>query len=244
MSDTVMKTTELAGNVAAMDMSILSLIGHADIVVKLVMLMLLLASFWSWAIIFEKIMKFRTINSRSDKFEKVFWSGQLLEQLYERIKTRADHPLAVVFVAAMAEWSRKNASGASRDSSLRVGIKERIFQSMQVAGNREMDKLSKNLGFLATIGSAAPFIGLFGTVWGIMNSFQSIAAAKNTTLAVVAPGIAEALLATAVGLFAAIPAVIFYNFLSSQLNELSNKVDDFSSEVGGLLSRELDEGSR
>jgi biopolymer transport protein TolQ len=242
MSDAVMKTTELAGNIAATDMSILSLIGHADIVVKLVMLLLLAASFWTWAIIFDKMIKFRGLNARTEKFEKVFWSGQLLDQLYERVKTRADHPLAIVFVAAMSEWSRKNqVSGAHH---LHVGIKERIFQAMQVAGNREIDNLGENLGFLATIGSAAPFIGLFGTVWGIMNSFQSIAAAKNTTLAVVAPGIAEALLATAVGLFAAIPAVIFYNYLSGKLNQLSNKVEDFSSELGGLLSRELDEGQK
>ena len=242
MSDAVLKSIELPGTVAPTDMSILSLIGHADIVVKLVMLILLVSSFWSWSIIFEKVMKFRRIKRETDKFEKIFWSGQLLEQLYERVKSKADHPMVMVFVTAMGEWVRK--TSAMRDASLRAGFKERIFQAMQVTANRELDKLSSKLGFLATIGSASPFIGLFGTVWGIMNSFQSIAAAKNTTLAVVAPGIAEALLATGVGLFAAIPAVVFYNFLSTQLNSLGNRIDDFSSELGGLLARELDEGSK
>lgn len=244
MSDMMMKTAEVAGNVAASDMSILSLVGHADLLVKTVMLLLLLASMWSWTIIFDKFLKFRSALAKTERFEKVFWSGQLLDQLYERIQNRVDHPMAAVFVAAMQEWSRRDASQVSTESAnhLFVGIKERIFQAMQVASNREMEKLEKNLSFLATVGSASPFIGLFGTVWGIMNSFQSIAASKNTTLAVVAPGIAEALLATAVGLFAAIPAVIFYNMFSSKLNNMTGRIEDFSSELGALLSRELDQG--
>ncbi len=243
MSDMVMQTAEVAGSVAASDMSIMALIGHADMVVKTVMLLLLLASIWSWTIIFDKLVKFRTAFARTERFEKVFWSGQLLDQLYERIQNRVDHPMAAVFVAAMQEWSRKHsAPGSSTANHLFVGVKERIFQAMQVASNREMEKLERNLSFLATVGSASPFIGLFGTVWGIMNSFQSIAASKNTTLAVVAPGIAEALLATAVGLFAAIPAVIFYNMFSTKLNNLTGRIEDFSSELGALLSRELDQG--
>lgn len=242
MSNMAMKTTELAGSVAATDMSMLALIGQADIVVKAVMLMLMLASIWCWTIIFDKLMKFRAVAAKTERFEKVFWSGQLLDQLYERIQNRIDHPMAAVFVAAMQEWGRKGVQTQADNSRLYVGIKERIFQAMQVAANREIEKLDSNLSFLATVGSAAPFIGLFGTVWGIMNSFQSIAASKNTTLAVVAPGIAEALLATAVGLFAAIPAVIFYNMFSSKLNNLTGRIEDFSSELGALLSRELDEG--
>lgn len=243
VENTTVKANELAGNVAAHDMSIISLIEHSDFVVKLVMLMLFFASIWCWAIIFDKLLKLKNLKDRTDKFEKVFWSGQLLDQLYERIKTRADHPMAIVFVAAMHEWSRQITAG-SEDLLWKLGLKERISQAMQVAKNREMDKLDKNMIFLATVGSSSPFIGLFGTVWGIMNSFQSIAASKNTTLAVVAPGIAEALFATAVGLFAAIPAVIFYNLIAKQINNFHSRVEDFSSELGALLSREIDEGGR
>jgi biopolymer transport protein TolQ len=237
-----MQTTELAGNIAASDMSILSLIGNADIVVKLVMLLLVCASFWSWTIIFDKFFKFRDIKKKTDKFERVFWSGQLLDQLYEKVKSRADHPMAVVFVAAMHEWGRQSGRNSGNNLALIIGVKDRINQSMSVALSREINKLEQNIGFLASVASCTPFVGLFGTVWGIMHSFQSIAASKNTTLAVVAPGIAEALLATAIGLVAAIPAGIFYNILTSQLNSFSARVEDFSTELSALLSREIDEG--
>ena len=190
-------------------------------------------------------MLFQRLNLKTNKFEKVFWSGQLLEQLYERVKNKADHPIAAIFVAAMYEWNRQNIDKMSGSLSyLSASIKERIFQAMDVARNREMERIQKHINFLATVGSAAPFIGLFGTVWGIMNSFQSIAAAKNATLAVVAPGIAEALFATAVGLITAIPAVIFYNLFANKLNNLNSRLDDFSNELGALLSREIDEGMK
>lgn len=235
---------ELAGNTAAaagsMDMSMLSLISHADIVVKSVLLMLIVASFICWTIIFDKFMRFRKLSASTEKFEKIFWSGQLLDQLYERIRNRATHPMAAIFVAAMNEWSRRQEL-VGDENALRTGVKERIFQAMTVAKNRSMERLESNLVFLATVASSAPFIGLFGTVWGIMNSFKSIGAQKNTTLAVVAPGIAEALLATAVGLFAAIPAVIFYNIFTGKLNDYIVKLEDFSNELSALLSRELDE---
>jgi biopolymer transport protein TolQ len=237
-----MQTTELAGNIAASDMSILSLIGNADIVVKLVMLLLVCASFWSWTIIFDKFFKFRDIKKKTDKFERVFWSGQLLDQLYEKVKSRADHPMAIVFVAAMHEWGRQSGRNSGNNLALIIGVKDRINQSMLVALSREVNKLEQNIGFLASVASCTPFVGLFGTVWGIMHSFQSIAASKNTTLAVVAPGIAEALLATAIGLVAAIPAGIFYNILTGQLNSFSARVEDFSTELSALLSREIDEG--
>lgn len=240
MSDNFVKTTELAGNVMATDMSILGLLQQADIVVKLVILLLVLASFWGWSVIFDKLIRLKAIKEKMNRFEKVFWSGQLLDQLYERVKARIDHPMAAVFVTAMQEWGRYKNLNHQLEEGIKAGIKERVLQTMQVACNREMDKLYKHLGFLATIGSAAPFIGLFGTVWGIMNSFQSIAATKNTTLAVVAPGIAEALLATAIGLLAAIPASIFYNYLNGQLHSLEGKIEDFSMEIRVLLSRELD----
>jgi biopolymer transport protein TolQ len=241
MAETTVKVTELAGNIAATDMSILGLISHADLVVKIVMLLLFIASFWSWAIICDKYFKFKTLNDKSEKFEKLFWSGQLLDQLYERIKGRTDHPLANIFIAAMHEWSRSPATG---DYNLTLSLKDRIFKAMDLVVNRESDKIERHISFLAIVGSNAPFIGLFGTVWGIMHSFQAIAASKNTTLAVVAPGIAEALLATAIGLMAAIPASMFYNILSDKLNNLQARMEDFSAELGALLSRELDEGRK
>ncbi len=203
-----------------------------------------MASIWSWAIIIDKSLLLRQVSKYSEKFEKVFWSGQLLDQLYERLRNKADHPLAMVFVAAMDEWSKQKITNKNQNtlSYLSIGLKERILQAMDITKNQEIDKLEKNLSFLAVVGSTSPFIGLFGTVWGIMNSFQSIAAMKNATIAVVAPGIAEALLATAVGLIAAIPAVVFYNLLASKINNISNKVNDFSSELGSLLSQEIDRG--
>lgn len=240
----LVKTTEIAGSVAAADMSIIALVANADFVVKMVMLALILTSVWCWAIIFNKIITYRDIKTKTEHFERKFWSGQLLSQLYERMKmTGADHPLAHIFLAAMNEWGHAVNSKLSNDGgSLKVGIKDRIYQSMLVAGNREIDKLSSNLGVLATVNSAATYVGLFGTVWGIMHAFQSIAASKNTTLAVVAPGIAEALLATAFGLVAAIPAGIFYNYLSSRLNQITSRIDNFASELSNLLSREIDQG--
>jgi len=225
------------------DISLLSLITDADMVVKGVMAILLLASLWCWSIIFDKSFYYRQTKTKLERFEKKFWSGQLLDQLYDRLRDRADNPMAVVFVVAMEEWRRFIANKVqSQDQSLRAGMRERLAQAMAVAVNREVEKLEKNLGVLATVGSSATFIGLFGTVWGIMSSFQSIAASKNTTLVVVAPGIAEALLATAIGLFAAIPAMVAYNLLSARMGHMVGRIEDFASELGALLSRELDEG--
>jgi biopolymer transport protein TolQ len=239
----LVRASEISGSVAASDMSIISLISGADIVVKIVMLSLILTSVWCWTIIFNKIITYRDVKSKTEHFERKFWSGQLLSQLYERLKvTGADHPLAYIFIAAMNEWGHASNSQNSDDGSLKVGIKDRIYQAMVVAGNREIDKLSSSLSVLATVNSAATYVGLFGTVWGIMHAFQSIAASKNTTLAVVAPGIAEALLATAFGLIAAIPAGIFYNYLSAKLNHITSRIDNFASEVSNLLSREIDQG--
>lgn len=242
---TAVDATTLAGSVPVHDFSMFGLFAHADFLVKGVIILLFLASIISWGIIINKLTTYRKIRAKTTKFEKVFWSGRLLDEIYDRIRDFNDHPIAAVFVAAMQEWKRRGAEDtAAKDSHLRAGIKERIFQAMQVARNRGVEEMEKNLSFLATVGSAAPFIGLFGTVWGIMSSFQSIAISKNTTLAVVAPGIAEALFATAVGLFAAIPAMIFYNMFSSDLNRIVGKVDDFSSELDALLSRELDGANR
>lgn len=231
---------EGTSTVATMDMSFFSLFMQADAVVKTVMLMLIAASVWSWGIIFDKWFLFKSIKGKTNNFEKSFWSGQSLENLFERVKGRENHPIALVFSSAMQEWQSRNVKDISTNHNLRVSTKERIYQAMQVTSSKSLDKLEKNLTFLATVGSSAPFIGLFGTVWGIMVSFQSIAISKNTTLAVVAPGIAEALLATAFGLAAAIPAVIFYNKFAGELNRVSNNLDDFSNELGAIISRELD----
>ena len=231
----------LAGSVAATDLSLWSLFLKADFIVKAVMVLLLLASFWCWAIIVEKWIRFRRLKAQADQFEDQFWSGGSLEDLYDKIGARPEHPMELLFASAMREWRRSTAKGLSDDDTLRAGIRERIGQVMHVTLNREMERLERYLGFLATVGSTAPFVGLFGTVWGIMNSFQSIALTKNTNLAVVAPGIAEALFATALGLIAAIPAVVAYNKFSNDLGSYANRLDGFVGEFSAILSRQLEE---
>lgn len=223
------------------DMSFISMFLHADPVVQAIMLMLLLASFWAWATIFDKWLIFRTIKSKTAKFESDFWASEALDKFHERIKKRANHPMAAIFVAAMDEWFRSKIRDiAAANLGQKLGIRERINQVMTVTRNREIEKLESGLGFLATIGSSAPFIGLFGTVLGIMHSFTSIALSKNTSLVSVAPGIAEALFATAIGLFAAIPAVIAYNKFSGELDKFSGKLEDFSMEFNMLMSRQIE----
>lgn len=226
----------------AADLSIWGLAMQADFVVKLVMLALLLASFWCWAIIFQKMKQIRKLRAQASEFEDSFWSGGSLEELYERIGTTPDHPLAMLFAVAMREWTLATTRGIPiPDGQAHFGLQGRIDRVMTVALQREMEALEQRLGFLATVGSTAPFLGLFGTVWGIMNSFQSIAMTKNTSLAVVAPGIAEALLATALGLVAAIPAVVAYNKLSGDLNRYAGRLETFAGEFSALLSRQMAE---
>jgi len=229
-----------AAGVSVVDFSMWGLFMRADLVVKGVMIVLLLASFWSWAIIFDKFLRFRRVIALADRFEEVFWSGNSLEELYERVAPRANHPMALLFVAAMREWMRANGR-STRDVGLSGGLRERIDKIMSVTLSREMAGLERYLDFLATVGSTAPFIGLFGTVWGIMNSFQAIAQSHNTSLAVVAPGIAEALFATALGLFAAIPAVIAYNRFNSQVGRYGDRLEGFSEEFSAVLSRRIEE---
>ena len=240
-----METVQLAA-AGHSDMSIMGLFWAADIVVKLVMLMLVAASVWGWAIIFDKIFRLRRERRRTDAFEEQFWSGGSLDQLYDTIGGDPDNAEARVFTAAMREWRRASAKGltAAGRADLKASLLSRIERSMDMTVGREMDQLSKGIGFLASIGSVAPFVGLFGTVWGIMNSFQSIAESKNTSLAVVAPGIAEALFATALGLAAAIPAVMAYNKFSGDLERIGARLDNFAAEFGTLLARQLDEGGR
>ncbi len=216
---------------------------EADPIVKAVMFMLLIASVICWAIIFDKTFKMRSLRRRAADFEEAFWSGGSLEDLYDRMGNHPDDPMSAVFASAMREWRRSAARGlTARGNEIRASLRQRIDQVMSLTISREMETLEKRMTFLASVGSTAPFVGLFGTVWGIMNSFQSIAASKNTSLAVVAPGIAEALFATALGLVAAIPAVIFYNKLSSDLGKYAARLEGFSSEFASILSRQLDEG--
>ncbi|CAA7618207.1 membrane spanning protein in TolA-TolQ-TolR complex [Candidatus Terasakiella magnetica] len=230
-----------AGAAAQHDLSMWALFLRADIIVKFVMMALIGASFWCWAIIFDKLLKVRQLQTRAEQFEEAFWSGGSLEELYDRIGSRPADPMSSIFVAAMREWRRTAAKGLTDRDHTRASLPQRIDRVMNVTLGREMELLERRLGFLASVGSTAPFIGLFGTVWGIMNSFQSIAATKNTSLAVVAPGIAEALFATALGLVAAIPAVIAYNKISSDLDRYSKRLENFAGEFGAILSRQLEE---
>jgi len=233
-------STAMAGSKAAQDMSFIGLFMQADFVVQTVMAILILASIWSWAIIFEKWTMMKSIKSRSNAFQKSFWSGASLETLHENTKTHGNHPMAKVFCAAMKEWQSRDNKSIQTNQNLRAGTKERINQAMVVAGSKSLEQAEKNLSFLAIVGSSATFIGLFGTVWGIMTSFQAIAISKNTTLAVVAPGIAEALLATAFGLVAAIPAKIFYDKFANEINGMASNLNNFSNELSAILTRELD----
>ncbi len=240
MQDQTISTTDLGGTVP--DLSLWGMFAHADIIVQLVLLLLLAASFWCWAIIVEKIIRYRRVDEQADAFEDLFWSGQSLDDLYQRLKQRADHPMALLFIAAMREWHRSHEAGTT-DMGPSYGLQERIHKVMRVTMNREIEGLERYLGFLATVGSTAPFVGLFGTVWGIMNSFQSIALSHDTSLAVVAPGIAEALFATAMGLVAAIPAVIAYNKFANDMGRYTNRLEGFVDEFTAILSRRLEQGS-
>jgi len=232
-----------AGEVSASSLEeagLWGLVMEADIVVKGVMAILVFASFWSWGVMVDKSLAFGRMNRQAKKFETQFWSGKPLDDLHKRLGDKADHPMARVFVAAMDEWERVK-SGGRAAGSLVAGANDRIDKRMNVAIARELDKAERGMGFLATTGSAAPFVGLFGTVWGIMNSFQAIAVSQDTNLAVVAPGIAEALFATALGLVAAIPAVVGYNRLTSRLNSYAVRLQGFADEFSAILSRQLDE---
>ena len=218
-------------------LSVWHLFAQAGWVVKLVMIGLLAASIWTWAIVVDKLVAYARMRSALNRFEQVFWSGQSLEELYKTLSERKTSGMGSIFVAAMREWKKSFEKGAKSP----LGLQTRIDKAMDLALTREMERLEGRLGFLATIGSAAPFIGLFGTVVGIMTSFQAIAGSKSTSLAVVAPGIAEALLATAIGLLAAIPAVIAYNKLSSDAGKLAVRMEGFADEFSAILSRQIDE---
>ncbi|MCK3779017.1 protein TolQ [Sinorhizobium chiapasense] len=222
---------------ATHDVTLWSLFMQAGFVVKLVMLGLISASVWTWAIVVDKTLNYGRVRRQLDNFEQVFWSGQSLEELYRTLADRQTAGMGAIFVSAMREWKKSFERGARSP----IGLQMRIDRAMDVTLARESESLEARLGSLATIGSAAPFIGLFGTVVGIMTSFQAIAGSKSTNLAVVAPGIAEALLATAIGLLAAIPAVIAYNKFSADAGKLSARMEGFADEFSAILSRQIDE---
>ena len=240
MENSAVEAIIMGGTLSPTDFSLLSLFMRADMVVKAVIVLLLLASVWCWAIIFEKTFVLRRLNKRAGDFETIFWSGSSLDELFDRIGNQPRDPMSAVFSSAMREWRRALSKGQGGERAS-VGLRDRIDRVMEITVNREMDRAERYMTFLASTGSTAPFIGLFGTVWGIMNSFQAIAMQKNTSLAVVAPGIAEALFATALGLLAAIPAVLAYNKLSKDLDRYAGRLDSFAGEFSAILSRQMEE---
>ena len=236
MDNSAIETVGLAGVVAGP--TFLQLFLSADIFTKAVMFLLLVASIWSWAVIIDKSIRLMRLVRKANRFERQFWSGAPLDDLYRQLAKRPDHPMALMFATAMEEWRE---SPRTTDVAFNRGLVGRITQVMDLTRDREVESLENNLSWLGTIASTAPFVGLLGTVWGIMNSFQAIAATKNSTLAVVAPGIAEALFATALGLIAAIPALVAYNKLSGSIDSYANRLASFSEEFAVVLSRELDQ---
>ena len=226
---------------AALDFSVWALFLRADVIVKAVIVILFLASIWCWAIIIEKTLWLRRLNAWASAFETSFWSGGSLDDLFDRIGHQPRDPMTATFIAAMQEWRRSVVKGQGAPSNPRGGLEQRIDRVMQITVAREMDRVERYMTVLASTGATAPFIGLFGTVWGIMNSFQAIALTKNTSLAVVAPGIAEALFATALGLLAAIPAVVAYNKLSKDLDRYAGRIETFAGEFSAILSRQMED---
>ena len=218
------------------DFSLLALFARATITVKIVMIGLMVMSFWSWAIIVQKHILFRGSRGEAGVFDRAFWSGEPLDELFEKIGATPTGSSEKIFAAGMLEWRRSH----RQDGGLIAGAQARIDRAMDVAIARESQRLNKGLSFLATTGSTAPFIGLFGTVWGIKHAFEQIAISQNTNLAVVAPGIAEALLATGIGLIAAIPAVVFYNKLNADSEHILGGYEGFADEFATILSRQLD----
>ncbi len=219
-------TSQAVGLASSADFSIINLFVRADIIVKSVIIILIACSIYSWAIIIEKIKLFKKINISSAEFEEKFWKSKSAESFYNNIPRNIEDPMALVFKASME---------AAFKTRSKTQLNERLSNMLQINIEKQMEKIEKSYTFLATVGSTAPFIGLFGTVWGIMNSFQSIAISRNTSLAIVAPGIAEALFATALGLLAAIPAVVAYNKFNSDSKKYSQKLENFSKRFISII---------
>ena len=219
-------TSQAVGLASNTDFSLINLFVRADIIVKSVIIILLVSSIYSWAIIFNKIKLFKKINISSTEFEEKFWKSKSAETVYNNLPSKLEDPMANVF---------KNSMQAAFKNRSKANLNERISNMLEINVEKEMEIIEKSYTFLATVGSTAPFIGLFGTVWGIMNSFQSIAISRNTSLAIVAPGIAEALFATALGLLAAIPAVLAYNKFNSDSKRYISKIDNFSKRFLSII---------
>lgn len=237
-----METQSLADVADSGSLSMWDMVWSADTVTKVVMIGLVLASVWSWAIIIDKITTLREVKQRSRYFESQFWSGGSLDKLFDSIGSHPVDPMSAMFVAAMREWKRTNIMKSKTDRGLRgVSLQQRIEKAMAVSMDKEIDGLDTKMGFLASTGSVAPLVGLFGTVWGIINSFNAIAATQSNSLSAIAPGIAEALFTTAFGLIAAIPAVVAYNKISSDIDRYANRLENFAAEFSSILSREIDD---
>ncbi len=213
-------------------MSLFDMLAHSDAVTLIVLITLLLASLWSWAIIFEKLSMLRFLKTKADEFEEEFWSGKPIDVLYEKVGGAPSDPMRAVFATGMKEWT-----SAKKQNSLSKEVISTMDRVMSVTLAREMTRIEKHLMFLASTSSVAPFLGLFGTVWGIMNAFSAIASSKNTSLAVIAPGISEALFTTALGLIAAIPATLAYNKFSNDISRYAERMENFAHELSAILSR-------
>ncbi len=241
MEPKTIEAAQLAGSVASADLSVLGLFGHADLFGKCVMLGLLVLSVITWYVIFDKAFKLRRLSAQALRFEERFWSGHSLDMLYEKIGKRPTDPMQAVFAAGMKEWPTATEKGQLVTANARSALQTRVERIMGATIARELARIETWMTFLASVSSVAPFVGLFGTVWGIMRSFIGIAGAQNTSLAVVAPGIAEALLATAIGLIAAIPATAAYNKFANDIGRYADRLDNFSSDFSAMLSRNLEE---
>ena len=236
--ETVVTSVDISSS--AINFSLVSLFLRADLIVKSVIIILIVSSIWSWKIIIEKLIRMKRLKELESEFDEIFWSGNSFEDLYETFNYNQNDPKSKIFCSAMEEWIKSKKIRSQMNLSYINSLKERMNRSMLVTFNKESEIIEKNLTFLSTAGSTAPFVGLFGTVWGIMNSFQSIAIAQNTNLAVVAPGIAEALFATALGLFVAIPAVVAYNKLSSDLSKYFMSLESFIDQFSTIFFRQLE----
>ena len=242
MEQTMIDAAQTGGALAGHhDLSIVNLFMSADLLVKFVLLMLISASIWCWAIIFEKALRLRKLNAAAAEFEENFWSGGSLDSLYDRVGKAATDPMSATFAAGMREWRHASDRGLTTSGTMRASLQQRVERVMSLTIGRVMAAIEKYMTFLASVGSTAPFLGLFGTVWGIMNSFTAIANTNNTSLAVVAPGIAEALFATALGLLAAIPAAVAYNKFATALGRYGERLEAFAVEFAAILSRHLEE---
>jgi biopolymer transport protein TolQ len=226
---------------AVHDFSIMSMFYQASLTVKLVIILLVFCSFWSWTIIFAKISVMKRLKLKADRFEEAFWHSLSIDAFYDGVIAKKDDPFAAVFIAGIKEWRKTKNRVKSTIGAL--SLTDRIGNVMRVTVGREIDYLEQYVGFLATVGSTAPFVGLFGTVWGIMNSFESIGMSSNTSLTAVAPGISEALFATALGLVVTVPAVVAYNKICSDINRYQNRLEAFVDEFSAIVLRQLEDTS-